>query len=99
VVEINAEKSPERQHTHDFVEQWTGPLAEGFDRETDLATLQVYLQKFSDDLLMEKLLPRLSDDEISQLFRIVGQTLSRHLSRQEYHGLFLKESPSQSREK
>jgi hypothetical protein len=88
-----------QQHSHNFVEQWTGPLAEGFDRETDLATLQVYLQKFSDDLLMEKLLPRLSDEELSQWFRLVGQTLSRHLSREEYHGLFLKQSPSLSREK
>jgi TorA maturation chaperone TorD len=73
-------------------------LAEGFDRETDLATLQVYLQKFSDDQLMEKLLPRLSDEEISQIFRVIGQTLSRHLSREEYHGLFLKEAPGLSRE-
>ncbi|MDR2422357.1 MAG: cytoplasmic protein [Deltaproteobacteria bacterium] len=87
-----------RQHSHEFVETWTGPLAEGFDRETDLATLQVYLQKFSDDLLMEKLLPRLTDEEISQIFRVIGQTLSRHLSREEYHGLFLKESPGLSRE-
>ncbi|MDR1608778.1 MAG: cytoplasmic protein [Deltaproteobacteria bacterium] len=86
------------QHSHEFVETWTGPLAEGFDRETDLATLQVYLQKFSDDQLMARLLPRLSPEEITQIFRVIGQTLSRHLSREEYHGLFLKESPGQSRE-
>jgi hypothetical protein len=88
-----------RQHSHDFAEEYTGPLAEGFDREIDLATLQVYLQKFSDDLLLERLLPRLSDGEITNLFRTVGEYLSRHLSREEYHELFLKESPSQSREK
>ncbi|MDR1872258.1 MAG: cytoplasmic protein [Deltaproteobacteria bacterium] len=86
------------QHSHEFVEKWTGPLAEGFDRETDLATLQVYLQKFSDDELMTRLLPRLTQAEISQLFRVIGETLSRHLSREEYHGLFLKESPGLSRE-
>jgi TorA maturation chaperone TorD len=86
------------QHSHEFVEQWIGPLAEGFDHETDLATLQVYLQKFSDDQLMAKLLPRLENEEISQLFRVIGQTLSRHLSREEYHRLFLKQSPGQSRE-
>ncbi|MDR2140222.1 MAG: cytoplasmic protein [Deltaproteobacteria bacterium] len=86
------------QHTHEFVENWTGPLAEGFDHETDLATLQVYLQKFSDDQLMARLLPRLSQEEISQLFSVIGQTLSRHLSREEYHGLFLKQAPGQSRE-
>jgi TorA maturation chaperone TorD len=87
-----------RQHSHEFVETWDGPLAEGFDRETDLATLQVYLQKFSDDNLMEKLLPRLSDEEVSLIFGMIGRTLSRHLSRAEYHGLFLKESPGLSRE-
>jgi TorA maturation chaperone TorD len=86
------------QHSHEFVETWDGPLAEGFDRETDLATLQVYLQKFSDDELLAKLLPRLSAEEITAIFRLIGETLSRHLSRAEYHGLFLKESPGQSRE-
>jgi hypothetical protein len=85
------------QHKHDFVENWTGPLAEGFDRETDLATLTVYLQKFSDDDLLEVLLPRLSDEELSEFFRIVAVTLRRHLSDAEYHNLFLKESPAQSR--
>ncbi|MDR2340114.1 MAG: cytoplasmic protein [Deltaproteobacteria bacterium] len=85
------------QHTHDFVETWAGLLAEGFDKETDLATLQVYLQKFSDDEVMKRILPRLSQEEISSLFGILGDTLRRHLSREEYHQLFLKESPSQSR--
>ncbi|MDR2351985.1 MAG: cytoplasmic protein [Deltaproteobacteria bacterium] len=86
------------QHTHDFVENWTGLLAEGFDHETDLATLEVYLQKFSADDLMERLLPRLSQEEISSFFRLLETTLKRHLSPEEYHVLFLKESPSKSRE-
>ncbi|MDR2199550.1 MAG: cytoplasmic protein [Deltaproteobacteria bacterium] len=85
------------QHTHDFVENWTGLLAEGFDQETDLATLEVYLQKFSDDEVMKRILPRLSPEEISAYFRILGDTLRRHLSREEYHEFFLKESPSKSR--
>jgi TorA maturation chaperone TorD len=85
------------RHTHDFAETWTGLLAEGFDRETDLATLQVYLQKFSDDEVMKLLLPRLSPEETAGLFRLLGDTLRRHLSREEYHRLFLKDSPAQSR--
>jgi hypothetical protein len=85
------------QHKHDFVETWTGPLAEGFDRETDLATLTVYLQKLSDDNLMEVLLPRLSAEELSEFFKLIAVTLKRHLSDVEYHQLFLKESPSKSR--
>ncbi|MDR1309140.1 MAG: cytoplasmic protein [Deltaproteobacteria bacterium] len=86
------------QHRHEFVETWTGPLAQGFDRETDLATLAVYLQKLSDDDLLEILLPRLSGGELEEFFRLVSVTLKRHLSDAEYHDLFLKESPSQSRD-
>ncbi|MDR2302414.1 MAG: cytoplasmic protein [Deltaproteobacteria bacterium] len=88
----------DRQHKHDFVETWTGPLAEGFDRETDLATLTVYLQKLSDDDLMEILLPRLSDEELTAFFKLVAVTLKRHLSDVEYHDLFLKQSPAKSRD-
>jgi hypothetical protein len=85
------------QHKHEVVESWTGPVAEGFDRDLDLATLQVYLQKFSDDDLMEKLLPRLGSDEISEFFRLLAYTLKKHLSDQEYHDLFLKKDSSLSR--
>ena len=85
------------QHTHDFAETWTGLLAEGFDKETDLATLQVYFQKFSDDEVMKRRLPRLSPAEISEFFQILGDALRRHLTREEYHQFFLKESPAKSR--
>jgi hypothetical protein len=79
------------------VETWAGLLAEGFDRETDLATLQVYLQKYSDDEVMKRLLPRLGPEEIASLFKVMGETLRRHLTREEYHEFFLKDSPSLSR--
>jgi hypothetical protein len=82
------------QHKHDFVESWTGPLAQGFDRPTDEATLKVYLQKLSDDDLLEALLPRLSEEEVEEFFRLVAVTLKRHLSDGEYHDLFLKEPPA-----
>ncbi|MDR2456487.1 MAG: cytoplasmic protein [Deltaproteobacteria bacterium] len=82
------------QHKHDFVENWTGPLAQGFDRPTDEATLKVYLQKISDDDMLEILLPRLSDEELGEFFRLVAVTLRRHLSDAEYHERFLKEAPA-----
>jgi hypothetical protein len=85
------------RHTHDFVETWTGLLAEGFDRETDLATLQVYLQKLSDDEVMKRVLPRLSREEMDAYFRLIETTLKRHLTPGEYHAFFLTDSPSQSR--
>jgi hypothetical protein len=85
------------RHTHEFAETWTGLLAEGFDRETDLATLQVYLQKLSDDEVMKRILPKLSQEEMDVFFRLIETTIKRHLSPEEYHAFFLKDSPSQSR--
>lgn len=82
-----------KQHQHDFVETYTGILAQGLDRESDLATLEVYLQKLSDDELMAALLPRLSQGEVDAFFDLVGKTLRKHLSEEEYHRLFLREFP------
>ena len=55
------------KHSHLFVQSYDGPVAFGFSREVDEAALTVYLQKFSDDGLMEALCPRLSDDEIHEI--------------------------------
>ncbi|MDR2946199.1 MAG: cytoplasmic protein [Candidatus Adiutrix sp.] len=86
------------QHKHEFVETYTGPLAQGFDRETDLATLQVYLQKLSDDDLMEKLLPRLDEEEVAQFFDLIARCLRQRLDEEEYHELFLREFPDGPRQ-
>ena len=47
------------QHSHDFVEEYTGLVGFGMDRPTDEATVRVYLQKFADDACMAAILPRL----------------------------------------
>lgn len=77
-------------HSHQFVESFRGFVGFGLDRATDENTLRYYLQKFSDDALMETLLERLSDAEIEELFDMLGRLLARHLSETEYHHLFLK---------
>jgi len=87
-----------KQHNHDFVESYTGLLAHGLDRETDLATLQAYLQKLSDDELMTKLLPRLDDEEVARFFDLIATTLRRHLDEGEYHQLFLRDFPEGPRQ-
>jgi hypothetical protein len=87
----------DRQHRHDFAETYTGLLAHGLDRETDLATLQVYLQKLSDDELMALLLPRLTVEETDHFLDLIGRTLRRHLTGDEYHRLFLRGQPEGSR--
>ena len=79
-------------HHHRFVEEYNGLVGFGLDRETDEASLIVFLQKFSDDDLMETLRGRLDDGELDELFQIVSRFLRKHLSQEEYHRLFLKDT-------
>jgi len=78
------------QHNHRFVEEYTGLVGVGLDRETDEATLIVYLQKFSDDELMGVLRERMTDRDINELFDLLSRLLRSHLDEEEYHRLFLK---------
>jgi hypothetical protein len=52
----------------------------------------VYLQKFSDDALMSRIIPRMSDLEISTLFDMLSRLLKAHLNEKEYHHVFLKDT-------
>ncbi len=78
-------------HRHDFVESYTGLVGYGFDRPTDQATLAVYLQKISDDECVKRLLEKMSQEEMDQLFDSLSGLLRRHFSEPEYHALFLKD--------
>ena len=80
------------KHSHDFVETYQGLVGFGLNRETDENTITYYLQKFSDDTLMRVMKTRLDDVELAALFEIVSNLLRRHLSEDEYHELFLKET-------
>jgi hypothetical protein len=81
----------EDRHTHCFVENYQGLVGFGLDRQTDEQSLMVYLQKFSDDALMAKLIPRMTDQEIEETFLLITRLLKIHLAEEEYHRLFLKE--------
>jgi len=80
------------KHSHNFVESFDGFVGFGLDRETDENTIIYYLQKFSDDALMNKLVKRLTDDELSEIFHLLTRLLKNHLEDTEYHGLFLKDN-------
>lgn len=80
-----------KRHSHDFVETYDGLVGFGADRQTDEDTVVFYLQKFSDDLLMKKLIKRLSEEELSEIFNLLTHLLKNHLDKTEYHSLFLKE--------
>jgi hypothetical protein len=79
------------KHTHRFVEDYTGLVGYGLNRPTDENTLMVYLQKFSDDALLGMLIPRLSEEELAELFDLMNRLMRRHLNEEEYHRLFLKD--------
>jgi hypothetical protein len=52
-----------------------------------------YLQKFSDDALLQTLVKRLSDQEIEDIGHFIFTLLKKHLTEPEYHSLFLKDRP------
>ena len=79
------------KYSHQFIETYQGPVAFGLSREIDEAALVVYLQKFSDDKLMEVIRGRLSDEEIQHTIDWITGLLKKHLSHEEYHRLFLRE--------
>ena len=77
-------------HSHTFVETYDGLVGFGADRKTDENTVIYYLQKFSDDKLMQTIMPRLSDDELQEIFDLINRILNKHLKHRQYHQLFLK---------
>lgn len=78
-------------HSHTFVDTYEELVGFGLNRETNENTIIYYLQKFSDDELMQTLVSRMTDDELEEIFNMVNRMLKKHLSEQEYHRLFLKE--------
>jgi len=79
------------RYSHRFVETYRGPVAFGLSRDLDESSLVVYLQKLSDDRLMEVLRSRLSDEEILHTVEWITGLLRRHFTEEEYHRLFLRE--------
>ena len=79
------------KHSHRFVETFDDFLGYGLDRSPNESTVQVYLQKFSDDHLMKTILPRMTDDDLNEIFEITNRMMKKYLTEPEYHQLFLKE--------
>lgn len=79
------------KHSHQFVENFDGFIGYGLDRESNEEAVQFYLQKFSDDELMRVILKRMTDEDLDELFELMGKMLKKHLNEPEYHRLFLKD--------
>ncbi len=80
-----------RKDTHEFIHGYRGLGAFGMDRETDEETLMFYLQKFSEDHFMKVFLPRLSENELEEIYNFINASLKKHINEDEYHSLFLKD--------
>ena len=79
------------KHSHRFIETFDGFIGFGLNRESDMNTVTYYLQKFSDDRLMDVLRERLTDDDREAVFDLLSGLLRKHLSEPEYHRYFLKD--------
>ena len=79
-------------HHHKFVETYAGPVGFGLERKLDECTLIVYLQKFSDDDLMDLMRKRMSQEDMEELFNLISRLLKRYLTEEEYHRYFVKDA-------
>lgn len=81
------------KHTHCFIEEFDGFIGFGLNPQSDMDTVMYYLQKFSDDRLMQLLRTRLTHEDRQNIFDLLSGLLRKHLSEQEYHRYFLKDNP------
>jgi hypothetical protein len=61
----------------------------GLSREIDERSLVLFLRLFSKEKLLQTLIPRLEDDEITELVQGLTGVLRKHLQEKEYHEIFL----------
>lgn len=80
------------KYTHNFIEEYDDLIGFGMDRETDENTIICYLQMFSNDELMNKIVKKLKDEELEEIFSLLTRLMKSHLSEPEYHQFFLKDN-------
>ncbi len=61
----------------------------GLERVLDEQSLAVFLQRATSDELLASLIPRLEEGEVATVVDFVTGLMRKHLSKQEYHNLFL----------
>ncbi|MBN1833331.1 MAG: cytoplasmic protein [Deltaproteobacteria bacterium] len=79
------------KHSHRFVEEYDGLFGFCASREENEATVIYYLQKFSDDQLIALIRKRMSNQDLDDLFNLIGRLMKKHLTEEEYHAYFLKD--------
>lgn len=83
------------RHSYEFVENYDGIGAFGWDRKTDEETIMFYLQKFSDDSHLKTIVDRMTDKELGEIYDLINRLLKTHLTEAEYHTRFLKDGTHQ----
>lgn len=69
----------------------TEEICFGLDPEQDKRSLLMFIQKFANPTLLETLVPRLQEQEITAVLDLLSSLMRQHMSDKEYHQLFLKE--------
>ncbi|HER63321.1 MAG TPA: cytoplasmic protein [Desulfobacteraceae bacterium] len=64
----------------------------GLSRQEDERSLADFLRLFAGQRLTSVLIPRMTDEEISQTVERLSRIMRNHLTEKEYHSLFLGES-------
>lgn len=64
----------------------------GFDRNTDEASLAAFLKKIAAPAMLEEIIPRLEEQEIEAVVELFMGLMKKHLSRKEFHRLFLADN-------
>ncbi len=61
----------------------------GMDRKTDEESLALFIRHFSSPEVLEALIPRLSNEEITEILDFLSKIMGNHFKESEYHSLFL----------
>jgi len=74
-----------------------GTICFGLSTELDQQSLAAYLQLLGNTELSTTLAARLSSEEIEELIDLIASLMRTHLSKKEYHHLFLGQGAARDR--
>ncbi len=61
----------------------------GLDRQTDEQSLNHFIRRFASPAVLQTLIPRMTDAEITETLDFLSKILGAHFKENEYHTLFL----------
>ena len=75
--------------SYSAADQAAASICFGLERALDEQSLAVFLQRATSDELLAALIPRLEEGEVATVVDFITGLMRKHLSKQEYHQLFL----------